>query len=382
MDFTTRFFQPVADDVGADIAQMAISFYQASSERVLSRARDAGAIARDEDFLVAPENLPGTRCWTPELGATLELIRQPMDLSTTALAQLALCNARLGHAQDLTLTITPCVGLIFAGIPLARADSLRLVSDDRHVAIDVGEMSYHFDRVGDRLELQDSGTVLRAYTRSADMLVTGGLSNDPSICYPDDIAIAPELFASAVENIQDALDFIASVTPHYTSWSRRLIRQVYVQGERVGPIERKAGRSIQRRPGQIMASAPRPVPLQAETIIHESSHQHFYMMQLLAPIASGVGTERSFISPLNGLRREITRYLLAYHVVANMIFFHQDALRHDDHDADIIEDRLRYLRPIGAEYLETISNNQDLMTASANAFWMPSADAVREACHA
>lgn len=381
MTLTSRFFEPGPDDSGADIAHMAISFYNASADRILATARRSGVPFREDDFLIATDDLPGERCWTPELGAALELVMQPVDLSTYALAQLALCNARLGGHQDVTLAIGTCVGLIFAGIPLARADTLRLISDEAHVAITLGEMRYRFSRVGDRLELEDSPTVLRAYTHLADIVVTGGLSNDPSICFPDDIAIAPDMFASATANIQEAVTFISEAAPRYTSWATRLIRQVYVQGARVGPVERKSGRSVQRRPGQIMTSAPRPVPLQAETLIHESSHQHFYMMQLLATVSSRSGPDRTFISPLNGLPREITRYLLAYHVVANMIFFHNEALLQGQADAKIIEDRLRYLRPIGAEYLKTIASNQDLMTAEGIAFWLPSANAVREACH-
>ncbi len=380
MSFVFGFFRPGDHDCSSAVEDIATGLYEICAQRVLKTAQHAGLNLNESDYRLDAQDLPGSACWTPELGATLELVRDAGPFVESALAQLALCNAKFGKNQSVSLKISPSLGLLFAGFPLPRAETLQIESDQSQVKIVVGEQHYRFLRRGSRLELMDCPTVLRRYVGELDIVVTGGNCLDMAFCAAEDIALPADLFSDAVDNVGAAFDLVSQVAPEYTSWTRQLIRQIHVLGERLGSLSQLGGRSAQKRPGQIVTTAPRHLSLQAETLIHESSHQHFYMLQLLSPVAKNTGEEQFFTSPLNGMKREITRYLLAYHVVANMMAFHKRSLETGKGDREIIEGRLTYLRPIAREYITNLTANSDLLTEQGNAFWLPSRSAVLEIC--
>ena len=381
MNFAASLFHPSQPGPAPCVEDIAAAYYASVVTKVELACRKAGLELDGLDLDPEDSCAVGLMCWTAELGAAHELSRGPMALPGMAAAQVALCNARLGKALDLELALTPAVGLIFAGMPLPRADRLRIRSSEDEVHLRVGEKALVFRREGGRLVLLDRPTVLRTFISPRDVIVTGGSCGDVAISNASDIAIGSDVFPRAVENVGQAFEFISEVAPEYGPWTR-LIRQVHLFSSGFGDDwQRHAGRSSPWRPGYIVATAPATVSLQAETLIHESSHQYFYMMQMLSPVGTQEAAGLELTSPLNGKRREISRYMLAYHAVANMIMFHAKALEKQVDDRSVVQERLRYLRPIALQYLEDLDAHRDVLSEPANDFWSASSGLVRKLCN-
>lgn len=374
-------FHPGEIDCGPFLERAAEQFFQRASERVSFFAAQAGTEAEVLAKLSSSDVTgKGSACWTPELGAAMALARQGGAVVQNAVAQLALCYAALGFAQDMEIPLAPVTAISFSGVPLPRSESIRILSGSGEVVLGIGEDTYCFRRTGTIWTLEDRPYVLRSGIRSTDVIATGGNCLDAAISPADDIAIGSDAFPAAVESLAEAFALVRDTAPEYTEWTRQLIRQVHVLGQWVGKLSKRTGRSSVNRPGLIMATSPWPNVLLAEQLVHESSHQHFYMMQLLSRTIRSGHMDREFISPLNGKRRDVGRYLLAYHVVANMVMFHTRVVETNHPQQELARERLVQLRPMAIEYMDTLTANEDLLTEEGNSFWVPSRDTVRELC--
>jgi hypothetical protein len=382
MSLAASLFYPGKIDCAPAVKEMALSFYEVISDEIIASAAQLQPAIREQDLRLDDDlkYAGAERCWMPELGIALELARQGGRSARDSWAQLALCNTMLGNPLDVAMDISAGTCLQFAGLRLPRAETLKISSDGVDALILAGEREFKFRRIGHRWEHDSSPTLLRKYAPGTDVVVTGGNCLDAAVAPPDDIPIESDMFPAAVTNIAEAFSIVEHVAPEYTLWTRQLIRQVHVLGDRVGTTKIRVGRSSPHRPGHISTTAQQTVIAQAETLIHESSHQHFYMLKLTHRVSKETVQQATFISPLNGKMRDISRYLLAYHVVANIMVFYSKATRDQNLDQDFIEERKNYLRPITLEYLDNLIANENLLTDQANDFWQPSKEMIRELC--
>jgi HEXXH motif-containing protein len=115
-----------------------------------------------------------------------------------------------------------------------------------------------------------------------------------------------------------AFDLIARVSQPYAEWVRRGIRLIL-------PLEAQPGAMINgsqgHRWGEVHMSS-RLEPLRhAEMLVHEASHQHYFLAESLGPVGDG-SDPTTYYSPLVREQRPIERILLAYHAVANILLFY------------------------------------------------------------
>lgn len=142
----------------------------------------------------------------------------------------------------------------------------------------------------------------------------GGRKLAPSL--PPVIAQVPN---ASVQHWQTALAFIETYAPIYDQWVQLVIRQVALLEQQIGTVQ---SGSYQYRYGFIHASAEASVPSLAEALVHEASHQYFYMLSRLGPVDDGTDT-KTYFSPFVGRDRPIDRILLACHACANILLFYQ-----------------------------------------------------------
>jgi HEXXH motif-containing protein len=72
----------------------------------------------------------------------------------------------------------------------------------------------------------------------------------------------------------------------------------------------------------------------AELLVHECSHQHFYLLRRLGSMHDEADATL-YYSPVRDMGRPLLYILLAYHAVANMLLFHRAALAAGAPDAGL-----------------------------------------------
>jgi HEXXH motif-containing protein len=115
-----------------------------------------------------------------------------------------------------------------------------------------------------------------------------------------------------------AFDLIARVSAPYAEWVERVIHLIL-------PLEAQPGAMVNgsqgHRWGEVHMSS-RLEPLRhAEMLVHEASHQHYFLAESLGPVSDG-SDPTMYYSPLVREQRPIERILLAYHAVANILLFY------------------------------------------------------------
>jgi len=60
----------------------------------------------------------------------------------------------------------------------------------------------------------------------------------------------------------------------------------------------------------------------AETLVHEASHQYFYLLSRLEPVDDGTD-KNLYYSPFAGTERSLDRILLAYHACGNILLLYR-----------------------------------------------------------
>lgn len=125
---------------------------------------------------------------------------------------------------------------------------------------------------------------------------------------------------SVVQTLREAIELIRSRAPEYLPWVERAIRTVV-------PIAStktlSVSRSARGEHGVIWASFPCSVLHAAEVLIHEASHQYYYMTEHGIWMTNLLNDDRSYLSPYVQKQRRIDRILFAYHAFANVLLFHR-----------------------------------------------------------
>jgi HEXXH motif-containing protein len=81
--------------------------------------------------------------------------------------------------------------------------------------------------------------------------------------------------------------------------------------------KRAEGGSASTLPGIIYCSFPNDVLEVVETLVHEASHQYFFLLERIQPIVLGLD-KASYYSPIKRLDRPIRTILLTYHAFFNV----------------------------------------------------------------
>jgi HEXXH motif-containing protein len=171
-------------------------------------------------------------------------------------------------------------------------------------------------RMPSLLEGQFGGRVVRVVLRGDKEGLAGLRFLDE-----DDWEVAQEAsgFLETLARLDAAL---ARHSPAYHGWVRRLLRAIVLTEAREGQIESGSSRQL---PGLVHVSRTRHVPVLAEMLAHELSHQHYYVATRLGPVDDG-SDSTLYYSPVKRRGRPIANILLAYHAFGNVVLLMRDLL--------------------------------------------------------
>ena len=131
----------------------------------------------------------------------------------------------------------------------------------------------------------------------------------------------PEVTEREYHTIAQAMDLLRQQAPLHYSWVARVIRRVVVIES--GPQRYLRSGSEAKLWGLIyVCDDPDPLSI-AEILVHEASHQYFYLLTRLGDPVSGTSA-RTYYSPFVDAQRRLDRILLAYHAFSNVYLFYRE----------------------------------------------------------
>ncbi len=173
---------------------------------------------------------------------------------------------------------------------------------------------------------------------------------------------------------QDAFSLLTESAPHYAHWSQNLLRTII-------PLDAPKGYQISashwHRRGEVLMSWRISPHQLAEMMVHEASHQHFFMAGMLSAYDDG-SDKTLYYSPVVKTKRPITKILLAYHAFANVILFFRHCRSHlDNKDRHWLDTESNKVMT-ELEQLEQPLRQSKSLTQLGQRLWQPLAQQIHE----
>lgn len=127
--------------------------------------------------------------------------------------------------------------------------------------------------------------------------------------------------AEAAGRVSAALSLLCGLGAHYKDWIAPVFRGVIAYVRDAEDSDRSSSSPAQ--PGIISLSFPTSVERLGQLLVHELSHQYFFIFNYVAPLTNKDDTAL-YYSSLKRRRRPIAKILLALHASANMALYWTD----------------------------------------------------------
>lgn len=184
-----------------------------------------------------------------------------------------------------------------------------------------------------------------------------------------------EIEPAMIDSLRDGHRALARTAPEYVPWVERVLRGVVVC-ERQEDMQIESG-SAEACPGVIHISHPQ-TPLEiAEILVHESSHQYFYIVERAGPVDDG-SDQILYWSPPMRQARPLSRILIAYHALANVLLFYDRVRQSGIEDGGYVEEHCPRMREAVAELEQPLRGNLAL-SALGRGLYEPLAAQLAEA---
>ena len=314
--------------------------------------------------------------WCPEMGYLNQMLADAKR-AETAVAQFLLCAVAAGRSFAVTTAARPGDSIYFNGYQLQCGECIRMEFQGDHLRVETEEQETEFERqhnVWVKCSWAGPDPMRRA---SNNILLTAGAYLDPALRIPLDTDLSAEAFDEAVRTTEWALQLIEEAAPSYLTWCKRVLKQVQLVGCSTPGVS--TSRSALIRPGVISTSHPAHVVQFAESIVHECSHQYFYLLEALRPIKRTPDDLGLFYSSILARERPLDKILCAYHATANIIFFLRLLQQRCPEFAERAELHMTEHRCVGEQLLGVLVANTGKLSDEAIEFWSPSRKLVLSA---
>jgi HEXXH motif-containing protein len=137
---------------------------------------------------------------------------------------------------------------------------------------------------------------------------------------PEQLVVDPK---PNTERLSTAYATLERYAPAFHEWVTRSIFGIVPVAV---PEGSSTSISFEYTPGLIALSLGIPALTIADLLVHEASHQHFYLLSSFGPIHDG-SDSNLYWSPARKTERPIDKILLAYHAFANVFLFFQECVK-------------------------------------------------------
>jgi HEXXH motif-containing protein len=373
------FFSPMVVAPADFFDEVIAAYVAATLERARTRLDSAQLGVLEGHCATGFVPHPVIKGWSPEMGHLNCLLRsRERESISLAAAQFLLCAIAAGAKCDATIATISGAILYFNGYRIVTGAHTSLRFDGTVFTLNSERGSESFRLLASvwlRDGVDDAQIDPMRYA-SAELIILAGEHEDPELHAPGDRVLQAHEFPQALRQLQESLDIIATVSPGYSAWCRRVLRQVQVVGSE--RLDVSLSRSSPARPGSIVVSHGASLVQYMESLIHECTHQYYYMVSILTPIKRDANDTSLYYSPIIFKHRPIDRILLAYHATANILFFLEVLQVACPALARMTGIRIALHRQICGQLLETLLANAGALSESANEFWAGSTEQVSE----
>ncbi len=285
------------------VAHVALGWAETLVQRFLERAGSAAFAAAPDlaAFLISwPGSQPAatahTRLWCDPFGDVDQWLKQPDNNVLELSVRVGLCLAMNGHQGSWR-----AAGLRMPRLLLG-AHAIGPISE---VAVDAREGKPTVRVRGERLEIFSRTD--RSSDVGLDEAASGPLVwNDLALLSQTELggvshgfdagAPIPALTEDVLVTFTEGTALIDRNMHEYRAWVLRLIRQILVL--KAEDSFRMVSGSGEQAPGLIHISYPISPPEVAEILIHEASHQYFYLLEKLGPLDDGSDPQGYWSPPI------------------------------------------------------------------------------------
>ena len=288
----------------------------------------------------------------PQYSELVAFMQRARDVSSLGLAHCwgpGLAGIPVGTARDEipNATLDFCLRLSAAGclgrwdVPVPGRPKIGLghyqVHAEASVSVVSSEDVLQLRTAGNRYSFRRDGHQLHAEGNGDD------LSELPTLCIGgrdvviiDALRLGSAATATALPARQDldwdvdrtpwvgAVKLLATHSPSYERWCGRVLRSLILLDSGGRPEMFSA--STAQRPGVVESSHHLQAIKNAESLVHEASHQHFFLAEMLGAVDDG-SDKKLYYSPVVQRERPIDRILFAYHAFANVMLLYRACLR-------------------------------------------------------
>jgi HEXXH motif-containing protein len=132
----------------------------------------------------------------------------------------------------------------------------------------------------------------------------------------------PAVTLEMARPFSEALTIIAEYAPEYRSWVERVLRGILICRCNAS---RTRSSSWMHAPGMVLISwSANPIEI-AEMMVHECSHQYYYVVSKVADVVDGSDKTLHY-SPAVQRKRPLSKILVGYHAFANILLFYRTLL--------------------------------------------------------
>lgn len=302
------------------------------------------------------------------------LVRQALDEDdpgawVAAAAALALQLHASGTEGKWSAMIRQPTGLLWGSCRLPEGEGIEVDADACRVTVTVhtgrGVQQVRMPRVGS-WEAPHPGRLADFHLADGRIriLKPPGLEGRRLLRVGD--AEVSDADASHLKRIsQAAADLLDRAAPEYAQWVARAVWGVVPARTPEGEL---ISGSVSACPWLIKACYPAAPEALAELLVHEASHQFFYLLSQLGQVDDG-SDPTLYYSPLKDTGRPIGMILLAYHACANMLQLHR-AFGSTGHDTDFT----RHRESVLAEQVAVLDHHlctTTSLTQIGQALWQP-----------
>lgn len=213
----------------------------------------------------------------------------------------------------------------------------------------------------------DTVSWLQNHSYGGVKFLTEDITDIPTFEYLRDLVLPINRIEKAIEKHTAAMELLTSQAPEYANWVTRVIRSVIPLETKNGGINSGSSRLEQ---GIIHASIDCPVEGYAEMLVHEASHQYFYILRRLGRVDDGSDTTLYF-SPVKQKGRPIEMILFAYHAFANVVLLGRRCIFENGiSESDYFRKNEAFLQP-HLYILEEGLQATNALTPLGKAIWQP-----------
>jgi len=171
--------------------------------------------------------------------------------------------------------------------------------------------------------------------------------------------------ADVREQLSAAFDVIRKAAPVYLNWVTSMVTSVLP----ISFVGRGgfSGSHIER-PGMVAASFPMHPVLLGEAMVHEASHQHYYLGAAFVDYCDMAAPFR-FYSSIRQRPRPAWAVVLAYHAVCNIALYYLELLRHRHDPQNLSSQRWAYWDLIAKQYEELTDTISITLTDTGRLIW-------------